>query len=100
MFYRAIRIIHEDDGYEGTTSVIRHFESLTDAYKWLIPSLDVQEKERWHIRLLRAVIEDLKMYETPIEDIGHNEPLNPEQTPLTHLYIQKVEVMDSPLPIL
>lgn len=100
MLYRAIRIIHEDDEYDGKTSVIRHFDSLTDAYKWLIPSLDVQKKERWHIRLLGAVIENLKICETTIDDVGHNEPLNPEQTPLMHLYIQKVEVMDSPLPIL
>ena len=100
MLYRAIRYIDEEDGYEGKLFEIKHFGSVTDAYKWLIPSLEIQERDRWHIRLLWSVIEDLKVYETTIEDVGHNEPQNPEQTPPTHLYIQKVEYMDSPLPIL
>jgi hypothetical protein len=46
------------------------------------------------------VIEDFKVYENTIEDVGHNEPLNPEQTPPARLYIQKVAHMDEPLPIL
>ena len=100
MFYRAIRHIDEEDGYEGKTFQIRHFDSITDAYKWLIPSLEIQEEERWHIRLLWAVVEDFRVYENSLEDVGHNDPLNPEQTPHTRLYIQKVQYMDEPLPIL
>lgn len=100
MLYRAIRHIDEENGYEGKTCVIRHFASVTDAYKWLQPTLEVQERERWHIRLLWSVIEDLKVYEANIEEVGYNEPLNPEQTPPMRLYIQKVDFIDEPLPIL
>ncbi len=100
MLYRAIRHVDEETSYEGKMYQICHFESITDAYKWLIPSQEVQERERWHIRLLWSVIEDFKVYENTIEDVGHNEPRNPEQTPPARLYIQKVMHMDEPLPIL
>ncbi len=100
MLYRAICLKDQEDGFEGKLFQIRHFQSVTDAYKWLQPAREDQERERWHLRLLWSVVEDFKVYEMDIQEIGYNEPQNPEETQLTRLFIQKVEYMDSPLPIL
>ena len=93
MFYRAIRWMND-----GESFAIHHFSSIIEAYKWLVPTQDIQEKERWHVRLLWTVIEDFRGYENYIKNIGHNEPLNPEEFPMTRLYIQQVETIQSPLP--
>ena len=99
MLYRGICYIGEDDGYEGPTFVIKHFDSVRDAYEWVIPSLDSQKQDQWHICVLWSVIEDLKVCETTIKQVGYNDPQNPEKTPLTRLYIQKVDHTTSPLPL-
>jgi hypothetical protein len=93
MFYRAIRWMND-----GESFAIHHFSSIVDAYKWLVPTPDIQEKERWHVRLLWTLIEDFKTPSAILDDVGHNEPLNPEEFPITRLYIQKVETIQSPLP--
>jgi hypothetical protein len=95
MVYRAIRWMNDGESY-----AIHHFTSIVDAYKWLVPTQDIQEKERWHVRLLWVVIEDFNGYENYIQMIGHNEPLNPEEFPVTRLYIQHVETIRFPLPLL
>lgn len=95
MFYRAIRWMNDGESFD-----VYHFTSIVDAYKWLVPTMEIQEKERWHVRLLWTVIEEFKMSEIRIDAVGHNEPLNPEEFPLTRLYIQKVETIQDPLPIL
>ena len=95
MFYRAIRWMNDGESFD-----IHHFSSIVDAYKWLVPPSDIQEKERWHVRLLWTVIEDFNGYENYIKNIGHNEPLNPEEFPITRLYIQQVDTIQFPLPLL
>lgn len=100
MLFRAIRYINEGDGYDGKLFTLKHFDSGKDAYKWLVPSLEIQQKERWHIRLFESIGVDFSDNKNMIMEVGRNEPLNPEQTPVTRFYIQKVEYMDSPLPLL
>ena len=93
MIYRAIRWMNEGDSFD-----IHHFSSIVDSYKWLVPSTETQQQERWHIRSLWTLIESFKEHEATIKIVGYNDPHNPEEFPTTHLYIQRVETIHAPIP--
>ncbi len=95
MYYRAIKVT---DG--GAQVTYKHFTSITEAYKYFLPSLEDQRQDSWHIKLLWSVVEDFKC-ETDMkttQKIGWNEVLNPEETTFYSLFVQKVEHFDIPLP--
>jgi hypothetical protein len=87
--YRAIRMYNG-----GETVTFTHFESLRKAYEWLIPSLEVQKEEGWHLRVFPNVREIFEI-ESPIYiTIGWNESELRECT----LYIQQVQARDDAVP--
>ena len=95
MYYRAIKVT---DG--GASVAYKHFTSVTEAYKYFMPSLEDQRQESWHIKLLWSVVEGFKR-ETDMkmtQKIGWNEVVNPEEDTYYTLYIQKVEHFDVHLP--
>jgi hypothetical protein len=94
MMYRAIKV---QDGCVEVT--YRHFDSITDAYKYFLPSLEDQKQDSWHIKLLWAVVEEFKTEPNwPTQKIAWNEAKNPETDVMYSLYIQKVDHTDDPLP--
>ncbi len=53
--FRAIRSFNGGQRVEYC-----HFNSLLEAYRWLLPPLTVQEEERWHIKLVWQVSADME----------------------------------------
>ena len=91
MYYRAIRTINGSEHIE-----FKHFDTVKDAYKWLVPSLQVQEDEMWHLKVLWVVVQELDNTAVPFYiNVGTN-VLNHQ----TSLYIQKVNEQDDHLPSL
>lgn len=92
--YRAIKV--QDGGVEVT---YKHFDSITDAYKYFLPSVEDQKQDSWHIKLLWSVLEEFKAEPNwPMQKIGWNEVKNPEMDSIYTLYIQKVDHIDDPMP--
>jgi RNAse (barnase) inhibitor barstar len=91
MYYRAIRTINGSEHIE-----FKHFDTLKDAYKWLIPTLQIQEHEGWHLKVLWVVVQELGNTNPPFYITLGNNVLNHQ----TSLYIQKVNQQDDHLPIL
>ncbi len=81
--YRAIRMFNG-----GEDQRFKHFDSLVEAYTWLIPSLQDQEDERWHIKLLPAIRQDMEERNFKIVTVGFNEMQNSRECTL---YIQIVK---------
>ena len=95
MFYRALKYTNGGEEVE-----FRHFQSLNNAYDWLIPINDIQANERWHIKMIQPVVRAFdtwtNQHGSPIgltEVIGWNELENE-----TTIYIQTVTAWDSALP--
>ncbi len=91
--YRAIRTING-----GETIEIKHFMASRDAYAWLTPSSEIQQRDRWHIKLLWTVIEGLRNARNsnqphPWVSVGNDELLEG-----VHTYIQEVRDFQTPLP--
>ena len=90
--YRALRM------YNGGEKVeFAHFQTIKKAYDWLIPTIQKQHQERWHIKVL-PVIQQTFETEKPIPtyiSIGFNELLNSDECTV---YIQLVDHYDDPLP--
>lgn len=94
MMYRAIKVM---DG--GVEVAFKHFDSITDAYKYFLPSLEDQKQDSWHIKLLWSVLEEFKTEPNwPTQKIAWNDVKNPETDMSYTLYIQKVEYMDDAMP--
>lgn len=83
--FRAIRSFNGGQRVE-----YNHFNSIVEAYRWLLPSLDVQNQERWHIKLVWMVSEEM----APFVDnhkwlsrvsVGYNEALT-HATYIQHVY--------------
>lgn len=83
--FRAIRSFNGGQRVE-----FNHFNSIVEAYRWLLPSLDVQQGERWHIKLVWSVSEEM----APFVDnhkwlsrvsVGYNEA-NTQATYIQHVY--------------
>jgi hypothetical protein len=85
--YRVIRMFNG-----GQRQDIDHFNTLSEAYKWLLPTNTVQEQERWHIKLLPAIRRDFEEYRFVTVTMGFNEMLNLQECTL---YIQIVEDFQS-----
>jgi hypothetical protein len=95
MYYRALKYTNGGEEVE-----FRHFQSLNAAYTSLIPINDIQENERWHIKMLQPVVRAFDTWANQhgsviglTEVIGWNE-LDLETT----IYIQSVASWDSALP--
>lgn len=91
--FRAIR------SFNGGKSVeFSHFNTLMEAYRWLLPSLIVQQEERWHIKLVWQVSTDMdelvqnKKWLSRVS-VGYN-----EGNSQTFTYIQHVVDYNSTLP--
>jgi hypothetical protein len=95
MYYRAIKMI--DGGKEIHTA---HFEAIEDAYKWMKPSENEMIYERWHLKMLWALREEIERWPTSVPRVGYTDPMNPEVELVKDLYIQKVQHFDDPLPLL
>jgi RNAse (barnase) inhibitor barstar len=91
MYYRAIRTINGSEHIE-----FKHFETIKDAYKCFLPTLEVQEDEGWHLKVLWFVVQELGNTEVPFYINVGNNVLDHQ----TSLYIQKVNQQDDHLPIL
>jgi hypothetical protein len=87
--YRAIRTINGSEHVE-----FKHFDSVRDAYVWLVPSIQIQNIEQWNLKLLCVIIDELRT-SLPYVHVGNNVLENE-----TSLYIQRVSEQDNPLPIL
>ena len=96
MYYRAIKVTNG-----GSSVAYKHFTSVTEAYKYFMPTLEDQRQESWHIKLLWSVVEDFKCENTvnTSQKIGWNDVLNPEEDTFYTLYIQKVEDYQTSLPL-
>jgi len=88
--YRAIKIYNGGETVEFT-----HFNTLGKAYEWLTPSLNTQQEEKWHIRLLQSINEDIRENHLHHVTVGYNESELNERT----TYIQMVKVWDDALPL-
>jgi hypothetical protein len=92
--YRAIKYT---DGGEAVE--FRHFNTLNAAYTWLVPSIAVQQEERWHIKLLTAVIRCFEGMMNRADMPNHAEIVGwNEMQPETTIYIQTVQAWDDALP--
>lgn len=88
--YRAIRMFNGGDKVEYA-----HFQTIAGAYNWLRPTIDVQEEERWHIKLLPAIRQDIEVGNFRVVTAGFNEMLNSQECTI---YIQVVNQWDDALP--
>lgn len=95
MYYRALKYTNGGEEVE-----FRHFNCINAAYKWLVPTLPIQSSEKWHIKLLPALIHafemDMNTYgriKGHLEVVGWNEMVEE-----TTLYIQTVDAWDDALP--
>lgn len=96
MYYRAIKMKNG-----GEEAKYRHFELLENAYTWLIPSEEKQQREYWHIKSLDSIMALCNEWETPttnvracnVEVVGWNE-MGEEMT----LYVQQVHTWQDALP--
>jgi hypothetical protein len=89
--YRAIKTINGSEHIE-----FKHFDTVRESYVWLVPTLQVQEQEGWHLKLLWLVVQELDNVISPYYVQVGNNLLNHE----TSLYIQKVNNQDDHLPVL
>lgn len=91
--YRAIRVYGG-----GQRKELNHFHLLEQAYEWLLPSLDQQKEERWHIKVLPSVRQDFEKDGFQYTLVGENECIS--STNECSLYIQIVsnDTYDDPLP--
>ena len=87
--YRAIKTINGSEHIE-----FKHFNTVRDSYVWLVPTLQVQGQEGWHLKLLWLVVQELDNINSPHYVHVGNNILNHE----TSLYIQKVNQQDDTLP--
>jgi len=95
MYYRALKYTNGGEEVE-----FRHFQSLNDAYTWLIPINTIQRNELWHIKMLPLIVCAFDTWANQhgsviglTESIGWNE-MDPETT----IYIQSVASWDSATP--
>ena len=88
--YRAIRMFNGGEKVE-----FAHFQTLSSAYNWLQPTNGVQEEERWHLKLLPAIRQDIEVGNFRVVTAGFNEMLHAQECTL---YIQVVERWDDELP--
>lgn len=91
MIYRAIQV--KDD----QTSV-KHFDTITDAYKYFLPPTDIQARYSWHVKLLWPILEEFKSNpDCECQLIAWNDVKNPEEESQYKLYVQKLVHVDSPI---
>ena len=88
--YRAIRMYNG-----GEKTEFAHFHLLQQAYEWLMPSLSIQEQERWHIKVLPVIRQEFETYNPNYLHIGFNSLRDSSEC---SLYIQIVQEWDTPLP--
>lgn len=88
--YRAIRMFNGGEQVE-----FAHFQTLAGAYNWLRPTNEIQLDERWHIKLLPAIRQDIEERNFKTVTMGFNEMLNSQECTI---YIQIVERWDTALP--
>ena len=91
--FRAIRTTNGGELIE-----VKHFMAIRDAYMWLQPTNEVQMRDRWHIKLLWAVIDGMRAARNtnqphPWVSVGNDELLEG-----VHTYIQEVRDFQSPMP--
>ncbi len=86
--FRAIKSFNGGERVE-----FQHLCTLADAYAWLLPPLNVQKEEQWHLKVFTAVQSAMEAGETGRVAVGWNE-LNAQ----TFLYVQEVSSFDVPLP--
>ena len=87
MMYRAIKFIND-----GMEVCYKHFDTIEEAFKYYLPSLDDQEADSWHIQVLWKVIETFANdTELPFQRFGYTTVLNPETQSKNELFIQRVE---------
>lgn len=92
MYYRAIK----RHNY-GAHLEMQHFDTLRDAYMWLLPPLEQQASEGWHIRLLWVVISEFKKWNSTFEKVGYKPSNSIQEGDEEYLYIQKVNTYDEPI---
>ncbi len=88
--YRAIRMRNGGETVEFT-----HYTRLEPAYRWIEPSLERQRKERWHIKMFSAIVDEFTKHSSALEMIGYNE-LDGSYEETT--YIQVVRTWNDALP--
>lgn len=92
--YRAIRSIN---GGEKTT--LHHFDTILDAYTWLCPPRYIQEDDRWHLKLMWSIVEEMRCLRlngemSPCILVGYDERIDG-----IHTYIQQVEDYNTRMPV-
>ncbi len=93
MMYRAIKVYSKG-------SETNHFDTITDAYKHFLPSLEDQTRYSWHVKLLWPILEEFKTNpDCYIQKIAWNDVKNPEEEESYILYIQKIDSDDDPMPM-
>jgi hypothetical protein len=86
--FRAIKSFNGGERVE-----FQHFSTLADAYAWLLPPLNAQMDERWHLKVFPAIQNEMETGETERVTVGWNE-LNAQ----SFLYVQEVSSFDTQLP--
>jgi hypothetical protein len=87
--FRALKMINGGEQVE-----YKHFNTLNAAYTWLIPDNQMQEEERWHIKMLPAIRREIEEWNLNVITIGWNELEAREET----RYIQRVDMWNDDLP--
>ncbi len=88
--FRALKFMNGGEQVE-----YKHFNTLTQAYMWLVPDTQTQEQERWHIKMLPPVRREFEEWNLNVVTVGWNE-LNEEYEQTR--YIQRVDAWNDDLP--